>query len=342
MKLSKGYIRERTLKNGETVWHISFYYKGKQSHLTFYEELEASECIAELKEAAERGDPSVAARLAAKCEREKAERQKQATACKELEEKEKQPNFRAPLEFTHKLLLPMSVSYDKMAELVRRLGNADRSQVICATRHITKPPLRVLFLGLRVPRLGSNYVFNVVRGLLGYDITTKIIRIEDKTQDHAPRFVEKKQYDSQKISKQIGETPTELSRDVVSTSEILIYLFAKNEQRIRDWNAQGFSAHEIIAFLLPGRSQNELCRCVKVMREHFSASLQLYAYKSAARVEILKRWEDVKRWEEEGRNYNWMTRELGIGKGIIHHQLKVIKENQATNARLQSTTHTDE
>lgn len=342
MKPSKGYIRERTNKNGETMWDISFSYKGKQFYRAFYEEMEAAECHAELKEAAERGDPSVAARLAAECEREKAERQKQATARKEREEKEKQPNFRAPLEFTHKLLLPMFVSYDKMAELVRRLGNADRSQVICATRHITKPPLRVLFLGLRVPRLGSNYVFSVVRGLLGYGVTAKIIGIADKTQDHAPRFVEKKLCDSQRISKQIGETTTELSRDIVSTSEILIYLFDKNEQRIRDWNAQGFSAHEIVAFLLPGRSHNELCRCVKVMREHFSSSLRLYAHKSTTRVEMLKRWEDVKRWEEEGRNYNWMAREFGFGKGVVPSQLRTIKENKAANARLQSATHSDE
>lgn len=329
MKPSKGYISARTPKNGKTVWYVYFCYKGKQSYRTFCEEMEATECIAELKEAAERDDPSVAARLAAECEREKAERQKQ-------------PNFRASLEFTHKLLLPMTVSYDKMAELVRRLGNADRSQVICATRHITKPPLRVLFLGLRVPRLGSNYVFSVVRGLLGYDITTKIIRIEDKTQDHATRFVEKKSRDSQRIRKQIGENPTELSRDIASTSEILISLFGKNEQRIRDWNAQGFSAHEIIAFLLPGRSHNELCRCVKVMREHFSSSLRLYVHKSPTRVEILKRWEDVKRWEEEGRSYNWMAREFGFGKGVVPSQLRTIKENQAANARLQSATHSDE
>lgn len=342
MKPSKGYIRERTSKNGETVWDIYFSYKGKQFYRTFSEEMEVTECLAELKGASERRDPSVAARLAAECEREKAERQKQATARKEREEKEKQPNFRAPLEFTHKLLLPMSVSYDKMVELVRRLQNADRSQVICATRHITKPPLRVLFLGLRVPRLGSNYVFNVVRGLLGYDITTKIIRIEDKTQDHATRFVEKKSRDSQRIRKQIGENPTELSRDIASTSEILSFLFDKNDQHIRDWNAQGFSAHEIIAFLLPGRSHNELCRCVKVMREHFSSSLRLYVHKSPTRVEILKRWEDVKRWEEEGRSYNWMAREFGFGKGVVPSQLRTIKENQAVNARLQSATHSDE
>lgn len=159
--------------------------------------MEAHECRTELKEAAERGDSSVAERLAAECEREKAERQKQAAERKEREEKEKQPNFRAPLEFTHKLVLPMSVSHEKMAELVRRLQNADRSQVICATRHITKPPHRVLLLGLRVPRLGSNYVFSVVRGLLGYNVTAEIMRIGERPRVQKPQPIStpKKEYD---------------------------------------------------------------------------------------------------------------------------------------------------
>ena len=61
MKPSKGYIRERTSKNGETVWDIYFSYKGKQFYRTFYEEMEVTECLAELKDASERRDPSVAA-----------------------------------------------------------------------------------------------------------------------------------------------------------------------------------------------------------------------------------------------------------------------------------------
>ena len=180
MKISKGYVRERTLKNGEMAWDIYISYKGKLSHRTFYDELEATECLAELKDAAERGDPSVAARLVAEREREKADKQKQTAERKEREKKKEKPNFRAPLEFTHKLVLPMSVSYEKMVELVRRLQNADHSQVICATRHITKPPHRVLLFGLRVPRLGSNYVFSVVRGLLGYNVTAEIMRIGER------------------------------------------------------------------------------------------------------------------------------------------------------------------
>ena len=144
MKLSKGHIRERTHKNGETVWVVSFGYKGKQCYRTFYEEMEARECQTELRDAAERGDPSVAARLAAEYEQKELERKKGIAERKEREKERKQQNFRAPLEFTHKLVLPMSVSHEKMVELVKRLGNADRSQVICATRHITKPPHRVL------------------------------------------------------------------------------------------------------------------------------------------------------------------------------------------------------
>ena len=43
MNLSKGHIRERTLKNGETVWTLYFSYKGKQFYRTFYEEMEVTE-----------------------------------------------------------------------------------------------------------------------------------------------------------------------------------------------------------------------------------------------------------------------------------------------------------
>ena len=57
---------------------------------------------------------------------------------------------------------------------------------------------------------------------------------------------------------------------------------------------------------------------------------------------MLKRWEDIERWEEEGRSYNWMGSKLGIYAVTLRLQLRTIKENQAANARLQSTTHSDE
>ena len=334
MKPSKGYIRERTPKNGKTVWDVSFSYKGKQFYRTFYEEMEATECLAELREAAERGDPSVAERLAAECEREKAERQKQAAERKEREEKEKQPNFRAPLEFTHKLVLPMSVSYEKMAELVRRLQNADRSQVICATRHITKPPHRVLLLGLRVPRFGSNYVFSVVRGLLGYNITAEIIRIEERPRVRPPQPIS-----TPKEEEDAPDLTTNISGGM---REKLHALFAKNEQRIREWHAQGLAVREIVARLFPYLVKNSITPHTKELQLHFSHSLRFFKKVSLFRVEMLKRWEDIERWEEEGRSYNWMGSKLGIEGQTFRLQLIAIKENQAANARLQSTTQSDE
>lgn len=334
MNLSKGHIRERILKNGETAWTLYFSYKGKQFYRTFYEEMEVTECLAELREAAERRDPSVAARLAAECEREKAERQKQVAERKEREKKEKQPNFRAPLEFTHKLVLPMSVSYEKMVELVRRLQNADRSQVICATRHITKPPHRVLLLGLRVPRLGSNYVFNVVRGLLGYNITAEIMRIGER-----PRVQSPKPTRPPKEEEDAPDLTTSISGGL---REKLHALFAKNEQRIREWHAQGLAVREIIARLFPNQSEAMQSTRAKAMKQHFSQSLCFYKRRSPLRVEVLKRWEDVKRWEEEGHSAYWVKNQLGV-KGASYAYIRIdIKENQAANARLKSTTHSDE
>ena len=334
MKPSKGYIRERTPKNGKTVWDVYFSYKGKQFYRTFYEEMEAHECRTELKEAAERGDPSVAERLAAECEREKAERQKQAAERKEREEKEKQPNFRAPLEFTHKLVLPMSVSYEKMAELVRRLQNADRSQVICATRHITKPPHRVLLLGLRVPRLGSNYVFSVLRGLLGYNVTAEIMRIGER-----PRVRQSQLTSTPKEEEDAPDLTTNISGGM---REKLHALFAENEQRIREWHNQGLAAYEIVALLFPGISISTQTVRVEDIRQYFRSSLCFYKKRSPLRVEMLKRWEDIKRWKEEGRLVAWMCKQLGFNHHAFASLLDGIKENQAANARLQSATHSDE
>ena len=334
MNLSKGHIRVRTLKNGETAWTLYFSYKGKQFYRTFYEEMEVTECLAELREAAERRDPSVAARLAAECEREKAERQKQTAERKEREKERKQQNFRAPLEFTHKLVLPMSVSHEKMAELVRRLGNADRSQVICATRHITKPPHRVLLLGLRVPRWGSNYVFSVVRGLLGYNVTAEIMRIGERSRVRQPQPIS-----TPKEEEDAPDLTTNISGGM---REKLHALFAKNEQRIREWHAQGLAVREIVARLFPYLVKNSITPHTKELQLHFSHSLRFFKKISHSRVEMLKRWEDIERWEEEGRSYNWMGSKLGIEGQTFRLQLIAIKENQAANARLQSTTHSDE
>lgn len=334
MKLSKGHIRERTHKNGETVWVVSFGYKGKQCYRTFYEEMEARECQTELRDAAERGDPSVAARLAAEYEQKEFERKKGIAERKEREKERKQQNFRAPLEFTHKLVLPMSVSHEKMAELVKRLGNADRSQVICATRHITKPPHRVLLLGLRVPRLGSNYVFSVVRGQLGYDITAEIMRIGERPRVRQPQPTS--------TPKEEEEVPTLSTTNSMVLCEKLHALFAKKERRIRAWHAQGLAVREIIARLFPNQSETMQSYRVKAMKKHFSHSLYFYKGRSPMRVKILKRWEDIKRWEEERHSAYWIGKQLGGDAATYHYALKAIKENQAANARLQSATHSDE
>ena len=334
MKLSKGHIRERTHKNGETVWVVSFGYKGKQCYRTFYEEMEARECQTELRDAAERGVPSVAARLAAEYEQKELERKKGVAERKKREEERKQQNFRAPLEFTHKLVLPMSVSHEKMVELVKRLGNADRSQVICATRHITKPPHRVLLLGLRVPRLGSNYVFSVVRGLLGYNVTAEIMRIGERprVRQSQPSSTPKEEYDVSTFSTTNSE---------MLCSELKKF-FAKKEQRIRAWHAHGLSSREITARLFPKLSGERLSYRVKVMKQHFSHSLCFYKGRSPMRVKILKRWEDIKRWEEERHSAYWIGKQLGGDAATYHYALKAIKENQAANAHLQSATHSDE
>lgn len=334
MKLSKGHIRERTHKNGETVWVVSFGYKGKQCYRTFYEEMEARECQTELRDAAERGDPSVAARLAAEYEQKEFERKKGIAERKEREKKKEKPNFRAPLEFTHKLVLPMSVSHEKMAELVRRLQNADRSQVICATRHITKPPHRVLLLGLRVPRLGSNYVFSVLRGLLGNNVTAEIMRIGER-----PRV---RQSQPSSTPKEEEEVPTLSTTNSMVLCEKLHALFAKKERRIRAWHAQGLAVREIIARLFPNQSETMQSYRVKAMKQHFSQSLCFYKRRSPLRVEVLKRWEDVKRWEEEGHSAYWIKNQLGVKDASYAYIRLDIKENQAANARLQSATHSDE
>lgn len=334
MKLSKGHIRERTHKNGETVWVVSFGYKGKQCYRTFYEEMEARECQTELRDAAERGDPSVAARLAAEYEQKELERKKGIAERKEREKERKQQNFRAPLEFTHKLVLPMSVSHEKMVELVKRLGNADRSQVICATRHITKPPHRVLLLGLRVPRLGSNYVFSVVRGLLGYNVTAEIMRIGER-----PRVRPPQPTSTPKEEEDAPDLTTNISGGM---REKLHALFAENEQRIREWHNQGLAAYEIVALLFPGISISTQTVRVEDIRQYFRSSLCFYKKRSPLRVEMLKRWEDIKRWKEEGRLVAWMCKQLGFNHHAFASLLDGIKENQAANARLQSTTHSDE
>ena len=334
MKLSKGHIRERTHKNGETVWVVSFGYKGKQCYRTFYEEMEARECQTELRDAAERGDPSVAARLAAEYEQKELERKKGIAERKEREKERKQQNFRAPLEFTHKLVLPMSVSHEKMVELVKRLGNADRSQVICATRHITKPPHRVLLLGLRVPRLGSNYVFSVVRGLLGYNVTAEIMRIGERSRVRQPQSTS-----TPKEEEDAPDLTTNISGRLRGKWHAL---FAENEQRIRAWHAKGLAIREIIARLFPNQSETMKSARAKAMKQHFSHSLCFYKRRSPLRVEVLKRWEDVKRWEEEGRCAYWINKQLGV-KEVTYAYIRLdIKENQAANARLQSAAHSDE
>lgn len=334
MRLPVGSVKQYNFKNGETAWDVVFTYESEQIRERFETEEEAAECIAKLAEAAERGDPSVAARLAAMFKQKQLKKKRKAAERKEREKKGKQPNFRAPLEFTHKLLLPMSVSCDKMAELVRRLGNADRSQVICATRHITKPPLRVLLLGLRVPRLGSNYVFNVVRGLLGYNVTAEIMRIGER-----PRVRQSQPSSTPKEEEDAPDLTINISGGL---RENLHALFAKNEQRIRAWHAQGLAVREIVALLFPYLVKSSLTPHTKEIQQHFSHSLRFFKKISPFRVEMLKRWEDIERWEEEGCSYNWMGSKLGIEGQTFRLQLIAIKENQAANARLQSANHSDE
>ena len=334
MKLPVGSVRQYKFKNGETAWDVVFTYESEQIRERFETEEEAAECIAKLAEAAERGDPSVAARLAAMFKQKQLKKKRKAAERKEREKKKEKPNFRAPLEFTHKLVLPMSVSHEKMAELVRRLGNADRSQVICATRHITKPPHRVLLLGLRVPRLGSNYVFSVVRGLLGYNVTAEIMRIGERPRVRPPQPIS-----TPKEEEDAPDLTTNISGGM---REKLHALFAKNEQRIREWHAQGLAVREIVARLFPYLVKNSITPHTKELQLHFSHSLRFFKKVSLFRVEMLKRWEDIERWEEEGRSYNWMGSKLGIEGQTFRLQLIAIKENQAANARLQSTTHSDE
>ena len=334
MKLPVGSVRQYKFKNGETAWDVVFTYESEQIRERFETEEEAAECIAKLAEAAERGDPSVAARLAAMFKQKQLKKKRKAAERKEREKKKEKPNFRAPLEFTHKLVLPMSVSHEKMVELVKRLGNADRSQVICATRHITKPPHRVLLLGLRVPRLGSNYVFSVVRGLLGYNVTAEIMRIGER-----PRVRQPQPTSTPKEEEDAPDLTTNISGGM---REKLHALFAKNEQRIREWHAQGLAVREIVARLFPYLVKNSITPHTKELQLHFSHSLRFFKKVSLFRVEMLKRWEDIERWEEEGRSYNWMGSKLGIEGQTFRLQLIAIKENQAANARLQSTTHSDE
>ena len=334
MRLPVGSVRQYKFKNGETAWDVVFTYESEQIRERFETEEEAAECIAKLAEAAERGDPSVAARLAAMFKQKQLKKKRKAAERKEREKGRKQQNFRAPLEFTHKLVLPMSVSYDKMVELVRRLGNADRSQVICATRHITKPPHRVLLLGLRVPRLGSNYVFSVVRGLLGNNVTAEIMRIGER-----PRVRQSQLTSTPKEEEDAPDLTINISGRLRGKWHAL---FAKNEQRIRAWHAQGLAVREIVALLFPYLVKSSLTPHTKEIQQHFSHSLRFFKKISPFRVEMLKRWEDIERWEEEGCSYNWMGSKLGIEGQTFRLQLIAIKENKAANARLQSATHSDE
>lgn len=334
MRLPVGSVKQYNFKNGETAWDVVFTYESEQIRERFETEEEAAECIAKLAEAAERGDPSVAARLAAMFKQKQLKKKRKAAERKEREEKEKQPNFRAPLEFTHKLVLPMSVSHEKMVELVKRLGNADPNQVICATRHITKPPHRVLLLGLRVPRLGSNYVFSVVRGLLGYNVTAEIMRIGER-----PRVRQSQPSSTPKEEEDAPDLTTNISGGLRGKWHAL---FAENEQRIRAWHAKGLAIREIIARLFPNQSEAMRSTRAKAMKQHFSQSLCFYKRRSPLRVEVLKRWEDVKRWEEEGHSAYWIKNQLGVKDASYAYIRLDIKENQAANARLQSTTHSDE
>lgn len=334
MRLPVGSVKQYNFKNGETAWDVVFTYESEQIRERFETEEEAAECIAKLAEAAERGDPSVAARLAAMFKQKQLKKKRKAAERKEREKKKEKPNFRAPLEFTHKLVLPMSVSYEKMAELVRRLQNADRSQVICATRHITKPPHHVLLLGLRVPRFGSTYVFSVVRGLLGYSVTAEIIRIGER-----PRVRPPQPTSTPKEEEDAPDLTTNISGGM---HEKLHALFAENEQRIREWHNQGLAAYEIVALLFPGISISTQTVRVEDIRQYFRSSLCFYKKRSPLRVEMLKRWEDIKRWKEEGRLVAWMSKQLGFNHHAFTSLLDGIKENQAANARLQSATHSDE
>ena len=334
MRLPVGSVRQYKFKNGETAWDVVFTYESEQIRERFETEEEAAECIAKLAEAAERGDPSVAARLAAMFKQKQLKKKRKAAERKVREKKKEKPNHRAPLEFTHKLVLPMSVSHEKMAELVRRLGNADRSQVICATRHITKPPHRVLLLGLRVPRWGSNYVFSVVRGLLGYNITAEIMCIGER-----PRVQKPQPISTPKEEEDAPDLTTNISGGMREKPHAL---FAENEQRIREWHNQGLAAYEIVALLFPGISISTQTVRVEDIRQYFRSSLCFYKKRSPLRVEMLKRWEDIKRWEEEGRLVAWMCKQLGFNHHAFASLLDGIKENQAANARLQSTTHSDE
>lgn len=337
MRLPVGSVRQYKFKNGETAWDVVFTYESEQIRERFETEEEAAECIAKLAEAAERGDPSVAARLAAMFKQKQLKKKRKTAERKEREKERKQQNFRAPLEFTHKLVLPMSVSHEKMVELVRRLGNADRSQVICATRHITKPPHRVLLLGLRVPRLGSNYVFSVVRGLLGYNVTAEIMRIGER-----PRVRQPQPISTPKVEEEEEEIPSLANVSCKELPEELEKFFGKSEQLIRAWHAQGLAIREIIARLFPNISEAMQSYRAKAMKQHFSHSLCFFKKISLVRVKVLKRWEDVKRWEEEGHSAYWIGKQLVVNPTAYAYIRNDIKENQAANARLQSTTHSDE
>ena len=150
MKTDVGRIKEKRFRNGECYWDVTTSRYGQLMYKRFDTEEEAVEYLHALRDAAKRKDTTFIEEMQREYEAARTSRQNKASKDIASGPNGKYPNHRAPLEFTHKLLLPMSVSYDKMVELVRRLGNADRSQVICATRHITKPPHRVLLFGLRV------------------------------------------------------------------------------------------------------------------------------------------------------------------------------------------------
>ena len=334
MKTDIGRIKEKRFRNGECYWDVTASRYGQLMYKRFDTEEEAVEYLHALRDAAKRKDTTFIEEMQREYEAARTSRQNKASKDIASGPNGKYPNHRAPLEFTHKLLLPMSVSYDKMVELVRRLGNADRSQVICATRHITKPPHRVLLFGLRVPRLGSNYVFSVVRGLLGYNVTAEIMRIGER-----PRV---RQSNHTNVTEEEDAALESICGNTHRLSRRLSVLFDKNEQRIRAWHAQGFAVREIVARLFPHHVKSSLTPHTKEIQHHFSHSLCFYKGRSSVRVEVLKRWEDIQRWEKEGHSCNWMSSKLGINGSTFRMQLELIKGNQAANARLQSTTHSDE
>ena len=145
MKTDVGRIKEKRFRNGECYWDVTTSRYGQLMYKRFDTEEEAVEYLHALRDAAKRKDTTFIEEMQREYEAARTSRQNKASKDIASGPNGKYPNHRAPLEFTHKLLLPMSVSYVIGTCQTPRQCRPQPSHLRHTSHHQTTPPRAVVW-----------------------------------------------------------------------------------------------------------------------------------------------------------------------------------------------------